>query len=161
MGTAKRRGRAGHRTGISTAEIETRRERAINLRIEGQPYREIAKLLGVSLSQARSDVEAVLERTREHADETAQRMRKISLERLDRLTRGLMPKADRGDSRAAEVIAKIEERRAKLVGMDAPEKRELTGADGTPLVATPAAAAAAVREIFRTGAVKPADDAGG
>jgi hypothetical protein len=62
------------------------------------------------------------------------------------------------DARAAEVMAKLEERRAKLIGLDAPEKRELTGAEGGPIaVATPEAAARAVRELFGQHASMPGD----
>ncbi len=131
------------------AEIELRRNRAIQLRVEGWSYREIAEELKVSVSTAFGDVESVIERNRQEANENAEKARRIALQRIDVAVRGLMPDVRSGNARSAEVMAKLEERRAKLIGLDAPEKRELTGADGGPLaVATPEAAARAVRELF-------------
>lgn len=140
------------------AEIEIRRNKAIQLRVEGWSYREIADELKVSVSTAFGDVESVVERNKQEANENSEKARRIALHRIDVAVRGLMPKVKDGDARAAEVMAKLEERRAKLIGLDAPEKRELTGADGGPLaVATPEAAAAAVRELFGGHALAPSE----
>ena len=130
------------------AEIELRRTKAIEMRVEGFSYREIAKELGVSVATAFNDVEAVIERNKQEANENADKARRIAIQRIDVAVRGLMPDVRAGNARSAEVMAKLEERRAKLVGLDAPEKRELTGAEGAPLIASPEAAARAVRELF-------------
>ncbi len=131
------------------AEIELRRNRAIELRIEGFSYREIAKELGVSVATAFNDVEAVIQRNKAEADERADKARHIALHRIDVAVRGLMPDVRSGNARSAEVMAKLEERRAKLIGLDAPEKRELTGADGGPLaVATPQRAKEIMSGLF-------------
>jgi transposase len=105
-------------------ERELRREKAVALKLAGKQYREIAKELGVSLETAYNDVMVVLERTRKSANESAQESRQIAIERADRILEKLEPLLDnpRSAARAAEVILKAEERRAKLLGLDAPTR---------------------------------------
>lgn len=105
---------------------------ALRLRILGEPYDAIAQQLGfASRSGAHRAVMSALAKT---LREPAEELRTLELERLDTLMRPLMERAKEGSQTAVDRILRIMERRAKLLGLDAPEKREITGADGVPLV---------------------------
>lgn len=126
------------------ARIETRRAEAMRLRIRGKNYREIAAETGVSVRQAWLDVKAVLERTKNDADEKAEDARALDLDRLDRaldtveqileggsFTEGTDP--DELKLKALDRLVKIQEQRAKLLGLYAPQKTELSGPNGGPI----------------------------
>lgn len=104
------------------AEVERMKE-ALDMRKRGRTFDDIAKKLGFShASGASKFVKRALEMT---IQESADEVRKIELERYDMVLRGLLPQAERGDARAAEVCIKLFERRAKIEGLDAPERKEL------------------------------------
>jgi len=93
--------------------------KALELRVQGLSFRQIAlELKYKGPSGAHKAVDAALERTiREPADQ----LRQLELERLDRLQ--IMPYKQAtviGDPKATASVLKIMERRAKLLGLDAP-----------------------------------------
>ena len=53
--------------------------------------------------------------------------------RLDGMLEKLWPKARRGEVSAVDRVLKIGERRAKLLGIEAPVRIETTGKDGKPI----------------------------
>jgi hypothetical protein len=53
-------------------------------------------------------------------------MRDLELDRIEKTCKALEPKIAEGDVRAAEVWNKLSERRSKLMGLDKPERKELT-----------------------------------
>jgi hypothetical protein len=59
--------------------------------------------------------------------EPAEELRTMEVARLDQMLLGLWPKAIKGDTWAVDRVLKIMERRAALLGLDAPVKRELSG----------------------------------
>jgi hypothetical protein len=50
------------------------------------------------------------------------------------MLKAVSPRAMRGDVKAIGAALRISERRAKLLGLDAPVRKECTGADGDPIV---------------------------
>jgi hypothetical protein len=115
---------------------------ALELRADGASYRQIAERLGVSISTAWTCVERGLDRTRR---EPADRLRVLEGERLDRLQDAAVqvlqarhvvvsggkvvkgadgsPLVDHGPTLAAvRTLLAVQERRAKLFGLDAPVK---------------------------------------
>jgi hypothetical protein len=56
-----------------------------------------------------------------------------SLERLDVATRGIWPSIESGDHAAIDRLVKVEDRRSRLLGLDAPVRAELTGSGGGPI----------------------------
>lgn len=132
---AKRAERPGKapRKHRSQVEVAKRRERVMQLRVEGHSMRAIAKTLGVGLGQVHRDIEAVLEEVRKHAAEDGERHISLMLERLDLATKGLMSKVKKGDPRACDTLVRLEERRAKLLGLDAASKLEHSGPQGAPI----------------------------
>jgi transposase len=116
-------------------EDAKKRERAIKaleLRIAGAAYRQIATQLNVSLHCAYDDVQNELGRLDAVAKKKAERMRELEAQRLDQLTVALAPSLRVGDPRAIATAVRLMERRAKLFGLDAPT--ELSGPGGGPIV---------------------------
>jgi len=93
--------------------------KALELRVEGLSFRQIAlELKYKGPSGAYKAVDAALERT---IREPAEQVRLLELARLDRLQ--VMPWKQAtviGDPKAVANVLKIMERRAKLLGLDAP-----------------------------------------
>jgi DNA-binding CsgD family transcriptional regulator len=136
--TTTRRGRS---------EIADREVRALELRRSGATYDQIADRLNISEAGARKIVKRVLER---HTQEAAGDVRKLEADRLDMLQvtalnvlrrqhyvvsggkvvyntpgegQASVPLVDDGPTLAAiRTLVTIQERRAKLLGLDAPTK---------------------------------------
>jgi uncharacterized protein YegP (UPF0339 family) len=99
------------------------RTQAMQLRLAGATYEAIAQAVGYSSRQAayRAIERARLETLREPADA----LREMELMRLERLQQGVWPAAIKGDHGAVDRVLRIMERRAKLLGLDAPVKQEV------------------------------------
>ena len=106
---------------------------AVAMRIAGATYRQIGDKLGVTESAAARAVKRVLERTRKAADEDAETLRQQEAERLDALQLAVWPQAVKGHQGAVDRVLRIMARRAALLGLDAPTRQEVTGADGEGL----------------------------
>jgi hypothetical protein len=113
--------------------IAERRMRALNLRKAGGSYRQIAQQLGVSLNTAWADVNAELLELREQTKADAAEVRDLELQRCDEMILGLWPAVRRGDPKAVSAAVRVSERRSKLLGLDAPSKSEISGANGGPV----------------------------
>lgn len=110
-----------------------RKIEAMALRRQGLSYRKIGARLGVSQTQAHKDVlECLAELAKERQAETEHHVT-LELERLDALYEAVSTKAEKGDIAAINTALKIAERRARLLGLDAPTRTELSGTDGAPL----------------------------
>lgn len=106
--------------------------RVVELKRAGHTYQEIAEQVGYAdRSAARRTYFRALHRDlKEAADE----MRQVENDRLDRLQRAHWNQAvEYGDEKAAAIVLKIMDRRARLNGLDLPSKIEHTGPDGNPL----------------------------
>lgn len=101
-----------------------RQLRALELRKAGYSYRAIAEELGISVSAAYRATTRALKRLNEKTQEEAEVVRRLELERLDDLLLAMWPKAQNGDQGAVDRILRIMERRARLLGLDAPLKEE-------------------------------------
>ena len=109
---------------VRTALLE---ERCLALRLEGLTHREIAARLGIAPSSAYKRVRHGLDAVNERNAEEAQRLRSLELLRLDELQEAIWEKALEGEAQSLARVLSIMERRAKLLGLDAPAstKREL------------------------------------
>lgn len=133
------------------AETAARDAEAARLRSRGLTYRQIAEQLGMAgPGKAHEAVKRVLAET---VADAAEDLRKVELERLDQMYRaalkvleadhyavshgkvvyledGSEPLADNGPVlQAIDRLLKIQERRAKLLGLDAPSKTNVTVSD--------------------------------
>lgn len=120
----------GTRRAAATATKLDRQAKALELRRAGLSYREIAAKIGIGKSQAQRLVEAGLEQVRDEVDAEARDLKAIELSRLDAMLSGLWPDARRGAHGAVDRVLRIMERRAKLLGLDAPLKMAQTTRDG-------------------------------
>jgi hypothetical protein len=123
---------------VDPAEILARRVRALALRRGGASYREIAGHLGVSLNTAYEDVQAELCVLDEQRKALAEETRALELARLDDMTKTATTQFRNGSVKAGEVLIRVMERRARLLGLDSPLKVAPTTPDGSqPLPGTP------------------------
>lgn len=108
-----------------------RRRNALGLRRNGATYEQIAEALDISVSTARNYIKDALEAITKDIAETADEIRELELQRLDHMLRVLAPKietsAAEGDYRPMQMQLRIQERRAKLLGLDAPSKHDHSG----------------------------------
>jgi hypothetical protein len=104
-----------------------RQAQALDLRGRGLSYREIARRLGYQgPAGAYKAVASGLDKTlREHSED----VRQLELQRLDALLEGCWSKATTGDAKAIRAALRIMERRAKLLGLDAPSRGVLLTAE--------------------------------
>jgi transposase len=128
----------------SRAEVMDREARALELRRNGASYPQIAERLGISDTGARKIVKRVLTR---YAAEAAPEVRKLELERLDQYqvavlavlrrehhvvqggkivldSQGQAVRDDGPTMAAVRTLLDIQQRRARLLGLDAPTKVE-------------------------------------
>jgi len=127
------------------AERHARTLRAVELRARGKSYRDIADETGVSVATAYEDVWRHFTELDTMATEKLEQVRKLELARLDRMLERLFGIMDRGnvvdaeggfidvDGTAVKAIiaaSKLMERRAKLLGLDAPTKIQEVPASG-------------------------------
>lgn len=103
-----------------TAEILERQYQALELRRRGLSYRKIGEKLGVSYVQARTDVESMLRQLATENHDMAEENRQLELERLDAIYDGLDKWVAVGNPNAVNAYIRAMERRAKLLGLDAP-----------------------------------------
>ena len=106
-----------------TAATDARCLKALDLRLAGASYRQIGSQLKVSHVQAQRDVHHMLQ---EVAGEPAEKVRHAELARLDRLLLAHWPAAVSGDQKATAMVLQIMDRRARYLGLDAPQKIDLT-----------------------------------
>ena len=104
---------------------------ALELRKQGKSFPAIAEALGYrGPSGAYKAVMSALDKM---LREPAEEVRKLEAERLDTMFEKLWGQIKSGNHGTIDKLLKVMDRRAKLLGLDAPSKRELTGPDGKPL----------------------------
>ncbi|WP_029893374.1 hypothetical protein [Nocardia brasiliensis] len=97
-----------------------RQSKALQLRLTGMPYNEIAEQLGYADgSGAWRAVDAILKRVE---SEGADELRKVETLRLEALFRAWMPAALARDEKAAGVVLRCHDRLVKLHGLAMPER---------------------------------------
>ena len=108
-----------------------RAQQALDLRIAGATYRQIAGQLAVSLKTAYLDVQTALGALDAVVATTAERLRELEAARLDRLNVALANGIKAGQPSAIVAAVAVMARRAKLFGLDAPT--QIAGPSGAPL----------------------------
>lgn len=151
------------------------RKTALQLHIEGHTFEVIGKRLGISRQRAHKMVQEQLAEAAAERSKLGARALDTDLERVDFVMRSLVPRIEKGDDKAAQAYLRAMERRAKLLGLDAPTRTDsnttLTGPGGgavavdiastdpTALHARLAAAAARAARGADPGATGDADPA--
>ncbi|MDX3232875.1 hypothetical protein [Streptomyces sp. ME19-01-6] len=122
------------------AEVAARRAKLIKLRRACIPFDD-PRILALGYSgpgDARKDLVRALQQNRDEEAAEVSVYRQQENERLDALFEAHWPDAIAGDQKAAELVLKFIDRRAKLNGLDMPVKTEVSGPDGgaIPLAGT-------------------------
>lgn len=107
-----------------TAETIAREGKALELRLAGTGYDQIATFLGYkSRGAAHAAVQRALGRTGgRREDSKPEQVADTELARLDAMLQGLWPRARKGDVAAIDRVLRIEERRAEIIAGDDQEK---------------------------------------
>lgn len=106
------------------------RIKCLQLRKLGLSYQEIGDQLGISRQQAHKHVWKALDQYAITTEEEVAEAKATELARLDGMLKGHYPKAMAGHVGSAQICLKINERRSKLLGLDAPTKIAPTSPDG-------------------------------
>lgn len=110
---------------VAKVKALDRQLQALELRKAGASYRQIANALGFKgPSGAHAAVAQALTDTLSEATDA---LRTLEAERLDALMVALWKTATQGNQGAIDRVLKVMERRARLLGLDAPVKSEVTG----------------------------------
>ncbi len=98
-----------------------RRQKVLDMRLLGASLRRIADKIGVSHETVRNDLQKALEELSETERAKAEHLRGLELQRLDVALNAIGSKVLEGDLGAIDRWLKISERRARLLGLDAPD----------------------------------------
>lgn len=115
----------GHRK-TPTAERLEAEAQALDMRRAGVTYDVIGQRLGINPGVAHRYVSEALRRT---LQEPADELRTLEVARLDRLEFAVWARAMSGDQAAVQSVLRISERRAKLLGLDAPVRAHVEVTD--------------------------------
>ena len=97
-------------------------EQCLQLRLTGATYDDIAKVMGCNKSTAKRRIDRAIAAV---TQETARAVVLLENQRLDRAQRAIWPAVITGQLGAIDRLIKIQERRARLNGYDAPQKVDL------------------------------------
>src|SRR3990172_6369812 len=100
-------------------------QQALDMRLEGRTYGDIAKALGYA--NGSGPYLAIQALIRRNALESLEELRDVEGQRLDKMMEAVWPSASAGDLEAIDTVLKIQKRRAHLYGLDKPTKVEVGG----------------------------------
>lgn len=115
------------KTSATVLNAAERRTEALRLRKEGLTFEEIGRQLGVNKSTAYNHVTEALKELRQDATENAEQVKAIELERLDTIYRNGFSALINGDLKGGDLCLRAMDRRARLLGLDAATKTEISG----------------------------------
>jgi hypothetical protein len=102
------------------------KSKAIQMRMLRFSYRAIAERLGITHTTAERWVAEAMGEYNQTRLQGAEKLRERELAHLDYLITKLAPKIEAGDTGAIGSAVRVSERRARLLGLDAPAKVEVT-----------------------------------
>lgn len=114
----------GKRSQANKIDIAQRRIQSLELRKRGYSLRAIADALDVTAPTVQRDIEAMLKQLNDEAIKETALLREMELQRLDDMWKSLHKQIDGGNFGAIDRALKIMERRAKLLGLDAPTQNK-------------------------------------
>ena len=111
-------------------DLANRKRKSLELRRMGHSYNDIVQELRkegwlVTATQVWADVNEELRKAKRETSEEAEQIRQVEMDRLDMALKAIMPRVNLGDDDAIQSMLRIQLRRAKLIGLDAPQKREI------------------------------------
>jgi transposase-like protein len=118
------------RTSARRVQAQENRRKAVELRRAGASFSQIAAQLGMAKSSAHKAVSKALAEIRGELDEQARLLQAQEADRLDALQTKMWTRAIGGDVIAIDKVLRIMERRARLLGLDQPQKVAPTTPEG-------------------------------
>ena len=115
---------------LAAAELT---RQATALKKAGKTYEEIRRILGCSKGAVVKAVQRGLAELKAETAADAAVLRTIEAARLDTAQAAIWPAVLKGDLGAIDRFVRVSQRRAALLGLDAPTQRVLTGPDGGPI----------------------------
>src|SRR5262245_38435566 len=105
---------------------KAKQKRALQLRMESYSYQEIADIMGIARSHAHKLVKLATDSLNGECKELAEGVLTTDLLRMDALIKAHWTRATKGgDTDAAAFVLRVIDRRAKMLGLDAPTKSEV------------------------------------
>lgn len=108
------------------ARSAVRRKTAMQLRVEGLTIAAIGAKLGITKQSAHELIARELAEAAAARKDLAEHQLEAELAAVDFVLAGMAPKVAKGDAKAGATYLRAMERRAKLLGLDAPDKHEHT-----------------------------------
>ena len=109
-------------THAETVLATERRARAVELRLAGYSLKQIGAELGVTFQAVAKMINKELSELRDVAEKDAEILREVEVARLDAMLKAKWPEVEIGNDAAIDRVLRIMERRAKLLGLDAPTR---------------------------------------
>jgi|SRR5690606_37841781 len=129
----KRGKKIGPKQKAKELALEKRRELVAELKLKGYSYREIAQKIGASSASVCRDIDVVMRRSVEKANDYIERERQITLGRLERALKVLQPRLSEESEDLLDAIdrlVKLEASRGKFIGFDKPFSETSHGTGG-------------------------------
>lgn len=108
-----------------TAARLVQQTQALHLRAHGHTYRGIAKALSCSVAQAHKLVDTAVAEERKAVAVAKADLVALEVTRCDIYLAAIAKKVQAGDTKAVDTALRVADRRAKLLGLDAPSKSVL------------------------------------
>jgi hypothetical protein len=115
-------GRAFNPGGKKNLELRMRENQALDLRLKGYSYDDIAEKMKMTDIGIYTMIMRVLARMEENLKEKIPQVRQQELLRCDQMLKALEKGVKRGETKSIQTALKVSERRARLLGLDAPVK---------------------------------------
>lgn len=117
-------------TGARRLRGSEHQQKCLELRKQGHSFAAIGKLMGLSKSTVVEHITRGLKECKAASLDEAEAVRRLELERMDRLLERLEARIKRHDVRAIEAALKVSVARARLLGIEAPTNVNVQGAGG-------------------------------
>jgi hypothetical protein len=121
---------AVNHTGSPKARGLQHQQQALELRRAGKSFTEIAQALGLGRSYTHRLVQSAMREAVAQIAQAGDELRAMEVDRLDALMVTVWPMARRGNLGAVDRVLRIMERRARLLGLDAPEVLQVDNPGG-------------------------------
>ncbi len=109
---------------MAPPDVERRREQVAELVLAGYSYRQIGPMVGVSHAMVGKDVAAIREQWQARASEAYEQHVAEAMAALDLAQGRIVEAIADGDLAQADRLVKLLDRRARLLGLDAPARSE-------------------------------------
>lgn len=113
------------RKGLSKETRELLTEQVIEYRQAKVSYRQIAKKVGISKSEVYRLVHRAMNLVKKNYMENASHIVIMEMANLDMAESALHNRIVKGDTQAIATVLRIQERRSRLIGLDAPVKQHI------------------------------------